>query len=47
MLERGAAITYGRPQAPCSMRATSPLAKLISLPGLADATPDRGSLISF
>ena len=47
MDERGAATTNGRAQAPCSMIAMSPLAKVISFPGVAAATPEMGSLRSF
>ena len=47
MDERGAATMNGRAQAPCSMMAMSPLARVMSFPGVAAATPEMGSLRSF
>ena len=47
IVERGAAATKGKPHAPCSISAISPLASVISLPGVASVTPETGSLRIF
>ena len=47
MLDRGEATMYGKAHPPCSIRAMSPLAKAINLPGVAIATSDLGILSNF